>query len=215
MIRFKDRADAGRKLVSKLLQYKNKPSAVVIGLPRGGVVTAFEVAKELNLPLDIIVSRKIASPAQPELALGALSQEGFTFFDEKIMRMMAVTKEELAPIVHAEKQEAKRRLKLYRGDLPPLDLENKVAILVDDGIATGATMMATILSARNLKAQKIIIAVPVSPPETLQKIKKEVDEVICLGTPSVFRGVGAFYDSFAQTDDNEVISLMKRSKRLQ
>jgi len=213
MIRFKDRADAGRRLASALSKYKNNPDAIVIGLPRGGVVPAFEVAKALNLPLDIIVSRKIASPAQPELALGALSQEGFTFFDENIMRMMSVTKEDLRPVVQTEKQKAKRRLKLYRGDRAPLDLENKIAILVDDGIATGATMMATILSARYLKAQKIVVAVPVSPPETLKKIEGEVDEVICLDTPSVFWGVGAFYDMFSQTEDSEVISLMNSAKR--
>jgi len=213
MIRFKDRTDAGRKLVPTLLHYKNNPDVVVIGLPRGGVVTAFEVAKGLHVPLDIIVSRKIASPAQPELALGALSQEGFTFFDEPVMHMMSVTKEELQPVVHAERQEAKRRLNLYRAGLAPVDLKNKIVILVDDGIATGATMIATILSARHLGAQKIVVAVPVSPPETLEKIKDEVDEVVCLDTPIAFLGVGAFYDNFAQTEDSEVVKLMKEAKK--
>ena len=211
MIKFKDRADAGRKLVAHLQHYKNNPNAIVIGLPRGGVVPAYEVAKALNLPLDIIVARKIASPAQPELALGAISQEGFTFFDQKLLNMMSLKKEGLKDVVYAQRPEAKRRLTLYRGNRAPLELENKIAILVDDGLATGATMMASITSARYLKAQKIVVAIPVSPPETLEKIKAEVDEIVCLATPSVFWGVGAFYESFAQVEDNQVISLMKSS----
>lgn len=209
MIRFKDRADGGRKLVPQLEKYKNNKDAIVIGLPRGGVVTAYEVAKELNVDLDIIVVRKIGAPMQPELALGAITQEGDIILDEKLMSMVGATKEDLKPIIEEEKEEAKRRLTLYRGDKPPLDLENKIAILVDDGLATGATMRAAIISARNLKAQKIVVAIPVSPPETLKKINLEADEVICLGTPELFWGVGAFYDNFFQTEDEEVIELLR------
>jgi len=209
MVRFKDRRDAGKKLVSKLEKYKNNPDAIVIGLPRGGVVTALEVAKALQLPLDIIVPRKIACPMQPELAVGALTQEGEPFFDEKLMRSMGVTKKDLQEVVQRERKEAARRIALYRENRPPLDLENKIAIIVDDGIATGATMLAAIKSAKNLGAQKIVAAVPVSPAESLKKIEKEVDEVIFLDTPAPFWGVGGFYDLFLQTEDDEVVAIMR------
>jgi len=210
MVRFKNREDGGRKLVPRLEKYKNNPDAIVLGLPRGGVVTAYEVARQLNLPMDIIVTRKIASPMQPELALGALTQEGVAIFDENLLRMVGVAKKDLEPIVHAERIEGKRRLELYRGERSPLDLKNKIAIIVDDGIATGATMRAAIMSAKAMGAQKIVVAVPVSPADTLKKIKQEVDEVICLATPETFFGVGQFYDIFAQTEDEEVIELMVR-----
>jgi len=211
MVRFKNREDGGRKLVPRLEKYKNNPDAIVLGLPRGGVVTAYEVARQLNLPMDIIVTRKIASPMQPELALGALTQEGVAIFDENLLRMVGVAKKDLEPIVHAERIEGKRRLELYRGERSPLDLKNKIAIIVDDGIATGATMRAAIMSAKAMGAQKIVVAVPVSPADTLKKIKQEVDEVICLDTPETFFGVGQFYDIFAQTEDEEVIELMARN----
>ena len=211
MVRFKNREDGGRKLVPRLEKYKNNPDAIVLGLPRGGVVTAYEVARQLNLPMDIIVTRKIASPMQPELALGALTQEGVAIFDENLLRMVGVAKKDLEPIVHAERIEGKRRLELYRGERSPLDLKNKIAIIVDDGIATGATMRAAIMSAKAMGAQKIVVAVPVSPADTLKKIKQEVDEVICLDTPETFFGVGQFYDVFAQTEDEEVIELMARN----
>jgi len=210
MIRFKDRVQAGRMLAQKLEKYKDRQDVIVIGLPRGGVPTAFEVAIYLHAPLDVIVSRKIASPAQPEFALGALTQEGEPFFDERLLRMVGVSKEDLQMVVEAERKEAQRRLALYRGNRPPLDLTNKIAILVDDGIATGATMLATILFARASNAKKIVVAIPVSPPDSLEKIKKEADEVVCLDTPSVFWGVGGFYDSFFQTTDQEVIELINK-----
>lgn len=209
MIRFKDRADAGKKLALRLEKYKDRSDVVVIGLPRGGVITAFEVAKILQVPLDIIISRKIASPMQPELALGALTQEGVPIFDDRLLSLVGVSRESLQRVVEDEKKEIQRRLSLYRAQRSPLDLTGKIAILVDDGIATGATMLATILSARALHAKKIVVAVPISPPDSLEKIKKEVDEVICLDTPQIFFGVGGFYDSFVQTEDEEVINLLK------
>jgi len=211
-VRFIDRRDAGRKLVPLLEKYKDKKDVIIIGLPRGGVVNAYEVAKELNLPLDIIVVRKIGAPMQPEFAVGAISQEGDVLLDHNIMNMVGVKEKDLQTIVEDEKQEAKRRLALYRGDRAPLDLINKTVILVDDGLATGATMRAAILSARRMGAQKIIVAIPVSPKDTLKKIEQEADEVVCLYTPDVFWGVGGFYDVFYQTEDNKVIDLLSKSK---
>ena len=209
---FIDRADAGRKLASLLGKYKDMQDAIVIGLPRGGVVNAYEVAKELNLPLDIIVVRKIGAPMQPELAVGAISQEGDVLLDHAIMNMVGVKEQDLQIIIEDEKQEAQRRLEVYRHDRSPLDLKNKIVILVDDGLATGATMRAAILSARSMGAQKVVVAIPVSPKDTLVKIEQEADEVICLYVPELFWGVGGFYDSFLQTQDEEVIDLLSKSK---
>ena len=209
-MRFRDRADGGQRLAKKLLTYKNNPKAIVLGLPRGGVVTAYEVAKELSLPLDIIVTRKIGAPGQEELAVGALTQEGKPIFNQELLESLGLSEQDVAAIIEKEKKEAQRLLATYRGNRAPLDVKNKIAIIVDDGIATGATMRAAVATARNLGALKIIVAVPVAPPESLKEIRKEADEVICLFIPEVMLGVGAFYDLFAQTDDATVIELLRK-----
>lgn len=210
MLRFKDRADAGKKLVQKLLHYKSDPQVVVVGLPRGGVVVAYEVARQLQVPLDIIVPRKIGTPANPELALGAITQEGEPVWNEALIKSFHIHPEDLTDIIEQEKREAARRLSLYRKSRPPLEVKNKIVILIDDGIATGATMRAAIASLRAHGAKKIIVAIPVAPLEILEQIEKDADEVICLSVPRMFFGVGQFYDSFAQTTDEEVIELMQR-----
>lgn len=209
-MKFKDRADAGRQLAGALELYKRKDDVVVIGLPRGGVVTAFEVAQILELALDIIVTRKIGAPMQPELAVGALTQDGEPTFDRNLMEQLGITQKDLEPVVAEERQEAKRRLQLYRGDKLPLNLHGKTVIMVDDGIATGATMRAAIKSARSLGAEKIVVAVPVSPSDSLEKIKREADDTVCLYVPAVFFGVGGFYEQFAQTEDEQVIRLLRQ-----
>ena len=209
-MKFKDRVDAGRQLADALESYQAKDDVVVIGLPRGGVVTAFEVAQILELALDIILTRKIGAPMQPELAVGALTQDGEPTFDQNLMEQLGLTQKDLEPVVAEERQEAKRRLQLYRGDKLPLDLNGKTVIMVDDGIATGATMRAAIKSARSLGAEKIVVAVPVSPADSLEKIKREVDDTVCLYVPAVFFGVGGFYEQFAQTEDEQVIRLLRQ-----
>jgi len=213
-MRFRDRSDGGKKLAVLLTMYKDHPDAIIIGLPRGGVVTAFEVAKVLNLPLDIIVPRKIGAPTNPELAVGALTQEGDIVWNETLFKSLGLTVDDLANTIEEEKAESARRLQVYRGNRLPLNLKNKIVILVDDGIATGATMRAAVASARVQGAKKIVVAVPVSPPEALKQIKKEVDEVVCLQTPEVFFGVGAFYEIFAQTEDQEVIDLLEKVRHV-
>jgi putative phosphoribosyl transferase len=210
-MRFIDRADAGQKLTEKLEKYRNNKNAIVLGLPRGGVITAYEVSDGLNLPLDIIVVRKIGAPIQPELALGALTQYGEPVLDHNLIAMVGASDVDLQKIIKDEKQELKRRIKLYRGNRPELDLEDKIAILVDDGLATGATMFAAIVSARYFGASKVVVAVPVSPPDTLKKVYNLADEVVCLYTPEVFFGVGGFYENFLQVEDQEVIDLLKSS----
>ena len=200
---FKDRTDGGRQLAKKLMKYAGQDDVIVIGLPRGGVVTAAEVAKELRAPLDIIVPRKIGHPGNPELAVGAISEEG-----TMIGSVGGVGQEELFKIIEAEKKEAQRRLKLYRGKRPPLDLKGKTAILVDDGIATGATMKAAIVSARAKGAKKIVVAIPVIASDTAGVFEEEADDLVYLQAPLYFGAVGRFYEAFDQTNDDEVIRLL-------
>jgi len=209
MTRFIDRIDAGKQLAKKLMHYKNNPEAIVLGLPRGGVVTAYEVATALNLPLDIIVPRKIGAPSNPELAVGAVTQNGEIVWNDELMKTLHLTEEDLVDIIEKEKRESARRLRAYRGDRPKLQLKDKIAILVDDGIATGATMRAAIASARAHGAKRIVAATPLSTLEAMERIEREADECICVLLPKIFLGISAFYDEFAQTSDEEVIELLK------
>ena len=211
MTRFKDRVDGGKQLAEKLLKYKKHPDAIVLGLPRGGVITAFEVAKVLELPLDIVVPRKVGAPFNPELAVGAITQEGEVVWNDSLMKSLHLKPEDLADIIAAEKKESARRLQTYRGDRPPLDLKDKIVILVDDGIATGATMRASITSARARGCAKIVVAAPLAPIEPLTKIEQEADEFACVLMPKILMGISAFYDEFGQTSDEEVITIMKQT----
>lgn len=206
---FKDRRDGGKKLAGKLMKYKDQKDVVVLGLPRGGVVTAAEVAKVLNVPLDIVVPRKIGHPDNPEFAIGALAEEGIPVMNESYLESYGVPQEYIDRTVEVEKKEAERRLKLYRGKRPPLDLKNKIAVLVDDGIATGATMRAAIVSARHKGAKKIVVAVPVTARDSKNRIARESDEFVAVHEPLFFGAVGAFYEEFGQTEDQEVIEIMK------
>jgi len=207
---FKNRIDAGTQLTEKLSSYKNKSDVIVLGLPRGGVVVANQISKELNLPLDIIVTRKIGAPEFPELAIGAITQDGQPILDDKLISSMEVDQEYIDQAIEKEKREAKRRLNTYRGNRPPLNLKDKIAIIVDDGIATGATMKAAIKTAKEMGAKMVIVAIPVAPPEIINQIKREADLVVCLDEPTNFYAIGMFYKQFPQTEDNEVIKLMKR-----
>ncbi|MFH0898557.1 MAG: phosphoribosyltransferase [bacterium] len=208
MIQFKNRQDAGKKLAKKLLTYKNNPKAIVIGLPRGGVVVAYEIAQILELPLDIVVPRKLGAPFNPELAIGAVTEDGSIILDHQIINILGISKTEITEIIEKEKKEAERRLQIYRKNRPPLNLKNQIVILVDDGIATGSTMLAAIKSVQVHGAQSIIIAIPIGPTETIAKIKNMVDSVVVLDTPPNFMAIGIYYKSFTQTTDEEVITLL-------
>jgi predicted phosphoribosyltransferase len=222
-MKFDNRQDAGNKLATKLMHYKDNPNAIILGLPRGGVPVAFEVALELNLPLDIIVCRKIHFPKQPEVAIGAITADADCIygekldnkcvFDEEIINNYNIDAQYINKEVSKEKKEAKRRLELYRGSRPLLVLKGKIVILVDDGIATGNTMLAAIASAKKRGAKKIVAAVPVITFDALNKIKSETDEIIYLDLPELFLGVGSSYENFSQTSDEEVIELMKRDNK--
>jgi len=204
---FKDRVDAGKQLAEKLKKYKDKSETIVVALPRGGVVLGNEIAKELNLPLDIVVPRKIGAPNNPEFACGAISESGEYVPNPEAGHISeAYLKKEIAK----EKAEAARRLKLYRSGRPARDFKNKTIILVDDGIATGLTMEAGIRTLKSMGAEKIIVTVPVSAEDSYERLRQEVDKITCLDLPMFFAAVGQFYEQFPQTEDREVVALMKR-----
>ncbi|MBI2640664.1 MAG: endolytic transglycosylase MltG [Candidatus Sungbacteria bacterium] len=204
---FKNRREAGEKLAQALAKYKTAADTIILALPRGGVVVGYEVSKELGLPLDIVVPRKIGAPGNPEYAVGAITETGEGVFNEDETRH--IDQEWLVREIEKEKKEAERRLKLYRGDKPYPDVTGRIVILVDDGIATGFTMRAAIKSVRVKNPQKIIVAVPHGAADSLAQLRKEADEVIALEEPEWYGAVGAFYEEFGQTSDEEVIALLQ------
>lgn len=208
---FIDRSDAGKKLAIQLKKYRNKENVIVIGLARGGIVTAFEVAQALHLPLDVMCPRKIGAPRNAELALGAISETGLGFFNEELIKHLGVRDDWLKQECAKEQERSRSRLALFRKNRPPLALENKTIILVDDGLATGATMKAAICCLQGQKTAKIVVAVPVSPLTTLDEIRKLCNECVCLDTPWFFQGVGQFYENFTQIEDEEVVALLEAS----
>ncbi len=206
---FVDRQDAGKQLARKLAAYKNHHNAIVIGLPRGGVIPAAEVAKELKLPLDILVPRKIGAPFNSELAVGAVTQDGQVVWNEQLMKSFHLSPDDLKDTIAKERAESNRRVQLYRQDRSQLDLKDKLVIIVDDGIATGATMRAAIVYAKQQGASKVIAATPVATVDTLELIAPEVDEIVSVQLPKTFLGISAFYDAFPQTEDDEVVALLR------
>lgn len=210
---FKDRRDAGKQLVPKLAKYKDSKDVIVLGLARGGVVTAYEVASGLNVPLNVVVVRKIGAPGNEELALGAIAEHGEGIFNDQLISVLGISSEDLELEVERQKKILKVRVDLYRGSSPAPVLKGKTVILVDDGIATGASMRVAVKSVRDAGAAKVVLAVPVAAPDSLRKIEKEVDEVVCLSTPVFFEAVGGFYRAFEQTSDEEVIHLLASKNR--
>lgn len=206
---FKDQVSAGEELAKNLREYKNK-KAVILAIPRGGVATGYGLAKKLNLPLDVIVTRKIGAPDNPELAIGAVGEtKGSLWVNKKLVSQLGVSQNYLQSEIKIQKLEIKRRERIYRKEKKPLNLKNKIVILVDDGIATGATMIAAVREIRNMGPQKVVVAIPVAPPETVEELKKEADEVVCLQTPRLFFAVGQWYENFKQYSDEEVIKLLQ------
>ncbi len=207
---FKDRRFAGQVLARELTAYANRPDVLVLGIPRGGVPVAFEVAKALNAPLDILVVRKLGVPDQEELAMGAIASGGVRIINEYIISLVKISNEVIARVAAQEEQELERREQLYRPNRPFPDLQGRTVILVDDGLATGATMWAAVLAVRKQQPAQIAIAVPVAAPETCQELETEVDKIICVSTPSPFHSVGLWYKDFPQTTDEEVRDLLAK-----
>jgi predicted phosphoribosyltransferase len=208
---FADRVDAGRRLAKALRDCKEK-NTIILAIPRGGVVVGFEVANELNVPLDVIIPRKIGAPGNPELAIGAVMEDGTIIMNEELTGFLQVSEDYIKEESGSQRLEIERRLKFYRRDAPYPDLKNRVVIMVDDGIATGSTMKAAVASIRKKGARAVVIAVPVGPPSTVEELKKEADHVICLQSPDSFMAIGQFYENFNQTSDKEVIRLLKLNR---
>jgi predicted phosphoribosyltransferase len=204
---FKDRIEAGRKLAEALDTYKGK-EVVVYALPRGGVPIGVEVASYLEAPLDLVITRKIGHPYSPEYAVAAVSEEGEVLYNEREKRNLEPAWFEAQ--IKEKREEARRRRRLYLGDRKPVPVEGKIAIVVDDGIATGLTLRVSILAVKNRRPAKLVVGVPVAPPDTVERLKKEVDEVVVVHLPDYFLGaIGAYYDDFSQVSDDEVIQLME------
>lgn len=203
---FKDRKSAGKLLAKRLNEYRDKKDVIVLGIPRGGVVVASEVARKLNLPLDIIVTRKIGSPNQEELALGAVDPDGQIVWDQELLDQLRIDNGQLT--IEDEVNEIKRRDKLYRQGKELFDISNRTVILVDDGIATGSTTLAAAKYLRSHQAKEIILAVPVASQEALSKLSVSVDQLVVLETPQYFQAVGQFYHQFEPVTDSEVVQLL-------
>lgn len=208
---FRDRTDAGRRLAEALAEYRDR-HPIVLALPRGGVAVAAEVAQALAAPLDLVLVRKIGAPDQPELAMGAVADgpDPLVVRNESVIRMSDVSEEEFAAVRDRELAEIQRRRARYLGDRPHPDLKGRVAIVVDDGIATGATTRAALRAVRKQKAKRVVLAVPVAPTDTLAELKGEADEIVCLEDYEAFYAIGAYYADFSQVSDEEVVETLAR-----
>lgn len=212
-MRFKDRVDAGTQLAAQLMMFADRGDVVVLGLPRGGVPVAAQVAKAIHAPLDVLLSRKLGVPGQEELAFGAVSTSGGRYLDERIIRAASLTPEQIDGVTRQVRTLLQQREQLYRGKRTPASVRHQIVILVDDGIATGASITAAIHALRSLKPKKIVVAAPVAPAETCQALRGEADAVIVLQTPAHFSAVGQFYEDFRQVSDDEVVALLQPASR--
>jgi len=206
--RFRNRTDAGRQLAEKLAAYDNRPDVLVLALPRGGVPVGCEVVRALGAPLDVFLVRKLGVPGHEELAMGAVATGGVRVLNDEIVRGLGISEHEIDAAAARELQELARRQRLYRGDRPPPDVAGRTVILVDDGLATGATMRAAVAALRQQHPARIVVAVPTASPDTCEALKAEADDVICAMTPEPFFAVGHWYEDFTQTTDNEVRELL-------
>jgi predicted phosphoribosyltransferase len=208
---FHDRSEAGHILAQTLEQYKNRPDVLVLGLPRGGVPVAYEVARELNAPLDVFIVRKLGVPGHEELGMGAIATGGVRILHEGIIRELGMPQRIIDAVTANEQKELERRERLYRGDRPAPAMQGRVVIIVDDGLATGSTMKAAIAAIRQQQPARLIVAVPTAPAQTCTELKEMADEVVCALTPEPFYAVGGSYVDFSQTTDEEVRDLIRRA----
>jgi putative phosphoribosyl transferase len=207
--KYVDRFEAGRVLALCLQRYRGAPDVLVLGLPRGGIPVAFEVARYLNAPLDVFVVRKLGVPGHEELAMGAIASGGIAFFDQRLVDV--VPQKELDDVIVREASELARREQAYRDHRPPQDAKDKTAILVDDGLATGASMQAAVRALRTLAPRKIVVAVPVASAEACASLAEVADEIVCPLRPEMFYAVGQWYEDFSQISDGEVRALLQRA----
>ena len=206
-IRFRDRHDAGRRLAAELLPYRDE-DPVVVGLPRGGVPVAEEVAAALGAPLEVLAVRKLGAPHNPEYGIGAIAEGGTRVFDSEALAVLGINGGVLDSIVSREAEELRRRVAAYRGERPLVDLRGRTAIVVDDGVATGVTDTAALRALRRLGPRRLVLAVPVCAPDSAGRLREEADEVVCLSEPPLLYGVGQWYRDFSQVSDGEVIAAL-------
>jgi putative phosphoribosyl transferase len=211
--RFKDRIDAGRRLAAQLTSYARRADVLVLALPRGGVPVAFEVARALGVPLDVFIVRKLGVPGHEELAMGAIASGGARLVDERLVQQLGIRDQQIEAVANAEQRELERRERQYRGDRPPPDVAGRTVILVDDGLATGASMRVAVAALRHEHAASVVVAVPIAPPETCELLRSEANDVVCAVTPEPFYAVGLWYEDFTQTTDEEVHELLERARR--
>jgi putative phosphoribosyl transferase len=211
MLKFRNRTEAGQRLAAELDQYANRPDALVLALPRGGVPVGFEIAQALNLPLDIYLVRKLGVPEQPELAMGAIAPGNIMVLNNDVLRSFRISRQTLLEVAAQERQELERRLQAYRGDRPALPVRGKLVILVDDGIATSSTLRAAIIGLNQQHPQAIVVAAPVGAVATCKALKQTVADAICLSMPEPLNSIGLWYKDFSQTSDAEVCQLLERA----
>lgn len=205
---FRDRSEAGRRLAQELSAYAGRDDVRVLALPRGGVPVAYEVASALRAPLDVLLVRKLGVPGQEELAMGAIASGGVRVMSEEIVRRLGLSRDEVERVAEREQRELERRQQAYRGGRAAADLAGRIAILVDDGLATGATMRAAVAAVRELQPARIVVAAPVGATDSIHLLRSEADEVVCTATPEPFWGVGYWYRDFSQISDEEVQQLL-------
>ena len=206
---FRDRREAGRELVKHLAAYAHRSDVVILGLPRGGVPVGYEIAQGLQVPLDILIVRKLGVPGHEELAMGAIASGGIRVLHDEVIQAAGLPEFVIDQVTAEEQKELLRREQEYRGERPRLSIEDRIVVLVDDGLATGSTMRAAIAAVRQRHPSKVVVAVPVAAPETCAELKAEADEIHCARTPAFFFGVGQWYQDFSQTSDEEVRALLQ------
>jgi predicted phosphoribosyltransferase len=207
-MQFRNRAEAGRILAKKLAAYEDRPGVLVLALPRGGVPVAFEVARSLHAPLDVFLVRKLGVPGHRELAMGAIASGGVRVLNDDVVKGLHIPTDVIDAVAEAEGRELDRREQTYRAGRPPLDLRGKIVLLIDDGLATGATMRAAVAAVRAQGPARVVVAVPVAAAETCEELRVEADEVVCAQMPDPFYAVGLWYRDFSQTTDDEVRELL-------
>jgi len=205
---FRNREEAGRILADKLTRYRNDPTALILALPRGGVAVGYQLSLALHVPLDVFITRKIGAPGNPEYAIGALAETGSRYLNQEAVSSFGLSRHELDRLIHVQEKEIARRKDLYRQGRPLPQLTGRTVLLVDDGIATGSTFLASALAIRNLQPRRLVGVIPVGPPSTIREVRSHVDELVILMTPDPFYAVGNFFTDFTQVEDRDVIQYL-------